>query len=300
MAKDDFHAVKQFLIMSFGSGIIPQRSSRSLPVDVNALSTGIVDLCGEYVGTTAKPSEREDPLAFVTLLPCKIRGRLSGDTEDVQRSLDALMDHLGETIRAAGNLSKKQRSEILASLQDPSKLEEVALVLHERYMNLPAEMAAPLYQQLLDDLPAAKDESAVFSPKQILMITPIYREVSSHLDAQTAHDDDPDHRDDYGSKDIQAGKQPASKRTKAIAKDHQPEASHPNDPSDYQYYYGEAEMLEHRAEMWWDFSTTSPHETTDSRRAFGERGIDAARRAFLLSFDAFCAFVKDCQTLLSS
>lgn len=285
MDKKDFHTVKQFLQTSFGTGIIPLRGGEGSlrRIDTQRLAEIIVDLLGEYVGTTAKSAEEDDPLAIVTMIPLRLEGRLEGATEEMQSQLDELADTLLNTIRQAGpSLSKKERAKLLSALEN---YEKVALVLLERFMNLPAEMAAPLYQQLLDDLPAATEESFAFAPEYVLVLAPIYREVVSSLDWQGED----------------KGKPTKGKARKRIS---MPVEASMNDdtaacvnPDEYQYYYGECELLNNEAIAWWDFKIKSPHETADSRRAFGDRGVDAARRVFLLPMTAFRSFVKQCQSL---
>lgn len=279
--KKDFHAIKQFLQISLGTGVIPLcGGSAPHRVDTQRLAEIVVDLLGEYVGTTAKSAEEDDPLAAITLIPLKLEGRLEGATEEMQSCLDELVGTLMSTIRQAGpSLGKKERSRLLSVLEG---YEQVALVLLERFMNLPAEMAAPLYQQLVDDLPAAAEESVAFAPEHVLVLAPIYREVISQLDQEAGKDGEAELFREKGKKRV------ISVSRKVQADD---------DPEDYQYYYGECELLANEAVAWWDFKIRSPHETTDSRRAFGDRGVDAARRVFLLPMASFRSFVKQCQTL---
>lgn len=285
MDKRDFHTVKQFLQTSFGTGIISLRGGEGSLRRVNTqqLAEIIVDLLGEYVGTTAKSAEDDDPLAIATMIPLRLEGRLEGATEEIQSHLDELADTLLNTIRQAGpSLSKKERAKLLSALED---YEKVALILLERFMNLPAEMAAPLYQQLLDDLPAATEESSAFAPEHVIVLAPIYREVASALDWK-------------GEDKHESTKRKAKKQMSTPADISMDNDNACVDPEEYQYYYGECELLANEAIAWWDFKIKSPHETADSRRAFGDRGVDAARRVFLLPMAAFRSFVKQCQSLV--
>jgi hypothetical protein len=140
----------------------------------------------------------------------------------------------------------------------------------ERLINVPVDLAAPLLRQLLDDWKAASaDEPAHFaSPKKVLLMTPTYREVESKLD-----------RELEGSSSKSKSKQTFQTTTK-----------------DVNFYYPEAECLERFATRFWTISVNTGHETSDSRRAFGDAGIEPGRRVFLLSwakFEEFVSFLED-------
>ena len=266
MAHGDFHAIKHFLNSSFAQGILPEKSLKSLPIDTHLLTQAVVDICGEYVGTTAKSSESEDPLAFITLLPLNLPDEVSIDAHTVQPMLDTLNSILKESVRSSATLSKGDQNKIISSLEDAKN---TALVFHERYLNLPAEMAAPLYQQLIDDLPAAKEESAAFDPANLLIMCPIYHE----LEDVSAN----------ASTDVPTKKNGKPSAANKVA---------------YQYYYGECELLENEASAWWNFRIDSPHTSSDSRCTFSDRGIEVARRMFLMPMVSFRRFVRQIQSLI--
>lgn len=286
MDRRDYHAVQQFLLQIFGRGLENVRGGNSGAVECTQLTKAIVDGLSEYVGTTAKADETEDPLAFVTLIPLElpavVRLEDEGDREQVRGCLASLRKMLAETARRSG-LKKEQILLIeRALLQAPGR---TALVLAERFMNLPVDLAAPLYRQLLDDLPAAAEEDAAFAPDTILLIAPIYRELPSILDAEA----------------ISTAPEARRKRPRKSPADEEEPADAGEPPksiTDFSYYYAEDELLPEITTLHWDFRIKTPHETADSRRAFGDRGVDPARRVFVLTMEQLRTFVQQCQALI--
>ena len=270
MDKRDFHSIRQFLQNSFGGGLIPYGKSQLCRIDTQGLTEIIVDILSEYVGTTAKNTEDDDPLAFTAILPINLDDNLEGVKKYHIDVLKETISTLRHTARSSKNLSKQKLISFNAILDE----KRVALVIHERFMNLPAEVAAPLYKQLIDDLPAAiEEEPHLFDTEYVLIPMPIFREMKSQLDCPL--------------KDNNLTK---------VQEDDDEGTEHSS--GDYQYYYGECELLENEAELYWDCRIRTPHETSDSRRAFGDRGVDPARRIFLLKMNSFRSFVAQCQSIL--
>lgn len=69
MDRSDYHAISQFLTVTFGRGIATIKGGECVAVDTITLGKIIVELFGEYVGATAKAAEEDGPLAFVSLTP---------------------------------------------------------------------------------------------------------------------------------------------------------------------------------------------------------------------------------------
>lgn len=276
MDKKDFHAIKQFLLSTFGKGVEGVKGGECGRVDLSGLSRLITDIFSEYVGTTAKSGEEEDPLAFISFLPLESRDFHGEMKEEDIICIKNLVELLLETSRKAKVTDKKHRQLIETAL---TETENSALIIHERFMNLPAQVAAPLYRQLLDDLQPAVEESRAFDPKNYLILVPIYRELASTIDRELIEDE--------------AG--PSNKGKRKKAKVHEDTLV---SNEDYQYYYDECLLMEELSSAHWDFRIKTPHETADSRRAFGDRGVDPARRVFLLTGDAFKSFVEQCGTLI--
>jgi hypothetical protein len=266
MDRADYHSVAQFLATTFGRGIKTSKGGECGTVDTTGLARIIVDVLGEYVGTTAKAAEEDGPLAFASLVPLALPDFATELREEGIACLKNVVEILRATARKSGSMNKKQLAAVEEALLDADR---TALVLHERFMNLPAEVGAPLYKQLLDDLPDAGEESRCFKPETILLLVPVYRELESQLDQAAS-----------GKKSRRMENRPTQV------------------PGDYEYYYAEDELLANISSIHWDFGIKTPHETPDSRRAFGDRGVDAARRVFLLTMAEFGEFVRQCQAFL--
>lgn len=138
---------------------------------------------------------------------------------------------------------------------------ENVILFQERLINVPGSVAAPLYRQFLDDWRmAASEEPAHFAkPKNVLIIAPTYKEIVSQLDRELGLKEDTSKFDCASSETC--------------------------------FYYEEAEFLTKFATKFFDYVVNTGHETSDSRRAFSENGIEPGRRAFLLSWPNFIKFV---------
>lgn len=260
MSPDDFHTVKQFMINVFGQGIEGIKSGDNT-LDLTALSKLVTEELCQYMGTTAKTDQ--DVLSFIAMVPLRV-DRLEGNcsTDSTLSGVTKTLYHilLKSFHKNASFASKKEKELVLRAMEAPERL---AVIFHERFMNLPGEMAAPLLKQLADDLVEAIEESPVFDSAHYLYITPVYRELSCT---------------DGGTID--------------------PTDESVNDT--YKYYYEESALLEDIAIGSWDFRIKSVHdlESAPSRRAFGDRGVDAARRVFVIPSDAFGLYVDRCLHLL--
>lgn len=209
--------------------------------------------------------------------------------------VEALADHLGTCIKTDGETSDpfgfltgfpiafatknacesplKSLESFLKTKLETFKTEEFfsdsknVILFQERLINVPGTIAAPLYRQFLDDWKmAAQEEPEIFAkPANVLLITPTYREVISKLDRELGLQEAPSK---FGV---------ASTETN--------------------FYYEEAEYFKDFAAEHFDFSVNTGHETSDSRRAFSETGIEPGRRAYLLPWNKFVKFVDHLQSL---
>lgn len=207
--------------------------------------------------------------------------------------VEALADHLGTCIKTDGETSDpfgfltgfpisyanvkschlKSFETFLKGKCDNFKVEEFfsesknVILFQERLINVPGSIAAPLFRQFLDDwaLATLEEPQNFPSPSQVLIITPTYREVISKLDRELGLQENPSK---FGV---------ASTETN--------------------FYYEEFEYLSGFASEYFDFSVNTGHETSDSRRAFSDTGIEPGRRAFILSWANFVNFINHLQEL---
>lgn len=84
MSPTDYHAIKNFLTNIFGRGLSAIKGGDLGAVDSTGLAKLIVDVLSEYVGTTAKDEEKEDPMAFVSLIPMHLHTEIFSPEERMQ------------------------------------------------------------------------------------------------------------------------------------------------------------------------------------------------------------------------
>lgn len=118
-------------------------------VEVGSVADLICDRLSEYIGTCVKQSSEDDALGFVTIIPLHLHKQIGA----------FFAKHYGDGFESCG------------------------LLLMERMMNMPVELAKPMYQQLLDDYrEAIAEDVALFKLDNVLIYTPIYWEVESELE----------------------------------------------------------------------------------------------------------------------
>ena len=239
MAESDYHSIKQYLGNCFGAG--------DHGVDLVGLTSFIVEGLAEHLGTCIKTDgESSDPFGFLAGFPISFARK--GSKESL-KSFETFI---------SGKLSE---------IKDFFGDEKNVVMFQERLINVPGSIAAPLYRQFLDDWRLASiDEPVHFSePRNVLIVTPTYREVVSKLDRELGLQEDP--------------------KKFGVAS------------SETNFYYEEMEYLGEFASKSLDFAINSGHETSDSRRAFSENGIESGRRAFIVSWDNLGRFVNHLESL---
>ena len=247
----DYHSTRQYLLYTFG----PSQHN----VDVSALATLITEDAADFVGTSMKQveeGEAGDAFAIISIIPMidKFMWWQSGKWEDVIKSLKRfLMNKFKEDI-----------------FNDDSK--KIGLVLHERLVNMPDEVAAPMYRQLWDDwAEAIKEDASLWDLDHLLLITPTYKETVPEVT---------DSEEEEEEEQSRQAKRPLKKARQEEVRDK------------VNYYYKESECLDSIQKLHsWDFKVASTHTTTDSRRVFGKLGSEPGRRAVLMTKDEFKQFI---------
>ena len=155
----DFHGLKLLLRQLFDVD--------AQLMDISALANLI--LAQPLLGSTVKCDGNEsDPYAFLTVLNL----REHKDKLEIQK----LQQYIAE--RASRNPSL---SPVLETLKGK---DTVGLILTERLVNVPVEVAPPMYKMLLEEMTWAKDEKEPYDFTQYLIISKTYREVESKLDQE--------------------------------------------------------------------------------------------------------------------
>jgi protein BCP1 len=160
---------------------------------------------------------------------------------------------------------KARTNEALAtvpSLLDAGK--HVGLVLSERLLNMPAEIAPPMYTMLLDEIEAAVEDKEPYEFSHYLIISKTYHEVASTLDD--------------------------GERKKKKVKDDAP----------LFYFHPEDEILQKHASANGTYAYTRDDETvSDSKRAFQEMGVRSQGLMILIDAGKFEPAVKAMSDYLS-
>lgn len=242
MAESDYHSVKQYLANEFGA--------TEHGVDLVGLTTFICEDLADHVGTCIKTDgENSDPFGFLSGLSLSLmKSAQNGSFEKTRSSLVTFLNKKLEGFDAEAFMATDSKN---------------VMLFFERLINVPVSIAAPLFQQFLDDWKrAAAEEPHHFAhPKQVLLLTPTYREIESQLDKELGL--------------------PGSSKSGFVSVE----------KGDC-FYYPEVEFLAQFAEQSWTFTVNTGHETSDSRRAFSDAGIEPARKAYLFSWDAFEKYVE--------
>jgi len=246
-------------IRTFFSGSV----GKSHSIDVGSIAELITVTLAEDVGTCVKTDgPTSDPYGFAGIVP------LSADICKDHKGVNELRKFLLKTVPEAlkGRLGKDIESE------------GTSIVLMERFINLPAELSSPLFKQLIDDHAHACNEDPQFITNKVIISTPIFTELESSLNGSDSGDEDHDNMN-------------RNKVIKKAKKQREPQ-------SEFEYYYGEAELLPKLADYSWDFEVDSSDRVADSKRAFSDKGIKSSRRIFVLTWENFKKFVSQIESYI--
>ena len=131
--------------------------------DISALADLV--LSQPTIGSTVKVDGKEtDAYALITALGLK--------THAGHEAVKALVGYLAE--KAGGKAAELLRG-----------AEDVGLVLSERLINMPSEVAPPLYGMLLEELEAAVEDKEPYAFSHYVVLSRVYREVTPDPEVQT-------------------------------------------------------------------------------------------------------------------
>lgn len=213
----DFHGTKTLLRQLFDV---------DAPLfDVSALADLI--LSQPTIGSTVKVDGKEtDAYALITAL--------GTNSHKDNEALKTLVSYLSEKAPEA--------APVLAA-------ENTGLVVGERLINMPTEVAPPLYSMLIEELDDAVADKEPYEFSHFVVLSRVYREVAP----------DPE---------VQAPQQPNRKKVK------ESEAAAGGNPGEIFYFHPEDEVLRRHASWSGTFTYTKEGESVaESKRAFQEMGI---------------------------
>ncbi|PHH76806.1 hypothetical protein CDD82_3796 [Ophiocordyceps australis] len=228
----DFHGVKSLLrqLLDVDASLF----------DMSALANLV--LSQPTIGSTVKvDGKATDAYAMLTVL-----NTLEHRDE---ASMKPVLEYLVEKASSTDSLSAVAH---LINAGSP-----IGLILSERLINVPSEIAPPMYSLLIDEVEAAVEDKEPYEFSHYLIVSKTYSEVESTLHAE--------HR----------------KRKKA------------REESSTFYFHPEDEMLHKHASAYGTFSYTKEADAVaDSKRAFQEMGIKTMGHMVLIEAGKFAAAVK--------
>ncbi|KJZ79805.1 Protein BCP1 [Hirsutella minnesotensis 3608] len=229
----DFHGIKSLMRQLFDvDGTL---------FDMSALADLV--LSQPTIGSTVKVDGKEtDPYAMLTALNIQEhRGK-----EPMKRIADYLVE-------------KAQTSQVLSPVADVIKSgKQVALVLSERLINVPAEISPPMYSMLIDEIEAAVEDKEPYEFSHYLILSKTYQEIESTLDVEDR------------------------KRKKA------------KEECTTFYFHPEDEVFHRHAIAHGSFAYTKEEDAVaDSKRAFQDMGIKSAGHMILIEASKFEGAVRN-------
>ncbi|KAF7946060.1 uncharacterized protein EAE97_005098 [Botrytis byssoidea] len=227
----DFHGVKSLIRQLFDVD--------SQLLDLSGLADEVV--AQDTIGSTVKvDGEGTDAYAFMTVLNVQRGNREGGVLSEAVRGLKG---YLESQVKEGGKIQQVLKGS-----------EDVGVVLAERLINVPSEVAPPMYGMLVDEIEAAVEDKEPYAFEYYLVVSRGYREVESRLD-----------REEQG---------PKSKKSKGKGK-----AS-----AEVFYFHPEDEVLKRFSCAYeeFEYKKDEGEGMADSKRAFQEMGIRAVGELILI------------------
>ncbi|KAG2232559.1 p21-C-terminal region-binding protein-domain-containing protein [Thamnidium elegans] len=239
----DYHALKKLLTQLFSS-------------DAELLNVGdFADIIIEenQIGTTVKvDDQKSDPYAVLSIINLNHQKEKEG--------VKQLCTYLSNKCPKKNESVYKAVKKILSLTTDKN----VGWVVSERFINMPVEIMAPMYNMLQEELKKAVKENEPYDFEWYMFISKTYKEVAS-----TADEENED--------------QPEQKKLKTDTN------------SETFYFQSEDEIIAKYAEYQYDFKFTNneKEQAADSRRAFSDFGIAPARQLLLVHKSKFDDLVNE-------
>ncbi|KAK6345996.1 Mss4p nuclear export [Orbilia blumenaviensis] len=240
----DFHGIKTLLRQLFDAD--------SPLLDLSSLTDTIISQ--SLLGTTVKVDGRDgDPFFFLTVLNL----RLCGEVEGV-KGLVGYVRSVTESTGLGG---------VLAPLLSGGDEVNVAVVLSERLINMPADISPPAYRMLLEEIQAAVEDNEPYNFTHYLLLSKSYKEIESTLPPTSPE-------------------LPAQKRLKPTKKSKKEKKR--EEGKIFDFHPEDATFQKHSIDgMVYAYKNEPPPEMADSKRAFQEVGVVACGRVMLMSKEGF-------------
>ena len=208
-------------------------------IDMSALSDLVI--AQNTIGSTVKVDSKEnDPYCFLTVLNLKDHQ----ETECVK----SLVKYITTKANSVASLR---------SIPQALENNHVGVVLSERFINMPAQIAPPLYSMLQEELSDAVEDNEPYDFSHFLIISKTYHEVESAID--------------QGERNKKK-----SKINSALF-----------------YFHPEDEVMQRFASAWGNYTFSGEAKSaSDSKRAFQEAGIKTMGFMMLVETSKFKEAVK--------
>lgn len=162
----------------------------------------------------------------------------------------------------------------MAQILEKDAKADVGLVVSERLINMPSEVAGPLYAMLVDELDDAVSESEPYDFSHVIVLSRVYREVLPDPEVREQEEGDERRR--------------KTKKQKGGAA-----ATQAGGEGEVFYFHPEDEVFMRFAEAKGSFAFTKEGEAVaDSKRAFQDLGVKTEGFVMLFTRDKFREGVK--------
>ncbi|SPO35856.1 related to BCP1 - Essential protein involved in nuclear export of cytoskeleton organization protein [Pseudozyma flocculosa] len=180
----DFQALKRLLQQLF--------YSHATHLDLGALADHVIKLATtDGVGTTIKidGDEDQDPYAFVSALEL---GPSSASTTEAATAATATLTKYLSDVLGKSPAAKDFQDLIKKALSPTSTNPPVTFVLHERMVNMPPQVAPPLYNMLVEELEQARSSKtpAPTRPSHLIFFSRVFSADAFSDDEAMDEDDD--------------------------------------------------------------------------------------------------------------
>lgn len=196
---------------------------------------------------------------------------MQADRTQAKPGIKSLKTYLTTKALSIASLSSTALPTVLYSTTPDT---QVGLILAERFINMPAEIAPPMYRGLLNELAHAREANDPYAFTHYLILSKTYTEVDSTLPG--VDDDD------------EGGAAPPSKKSKKQAKKRK-------SGGETFFFHPEDEVLMRHAVAKGEFAYTKEEAdgASDAKRAFQDAGIRPMGCMILVEAARFEQAVKD-------
>ncbi|ORX99784.1 hypothetical protein K493DRAFT_257000 [Basidiobolus meristosporus CBS 931.73] len=243
----DFHAIKNLLKQLFGA-------DHEL-VNLSELADLIIGQ--PLLGSTVKVDGEGDPYAFMSILNMQVHK----DKECMKQIKEYLLSKCKKNQAAFDQLSSILK-------EDSDK--HVGLLLTDRLVNMPPQIAPPMYKMLAEEIEWAVEDKEPYEFEYYLLLSKTYKEVAPTVDEE----------------EMAAPVTHTKKKGKMA-------------DSLLFYFHPEDELIARHADLVQDFKFTQATSVADSKRAFQDYGIAPARKLIVVHKSKMANLIKNLEEAMS-